>query len=398
MPYRLPLELELTILELVAPPLAIDSLHDRVDFFINVSLVHRSLTAWAQERLHYQFLYTYRRRSDEYERLETRLEAGFGRDRSIRRLFLDLTRFPDKSRQESAPGTKSTYCSWRGRDYAPSSLIHGAGDTQVQRQACDVVASFFRPEITLPTSGQWELCPMITAYSQVLDTLWLKSPPWILDIADLPRECVKGPVSERLLMSPADLLTDATAPRVLCLDDPGHRLRWCTTKLPVSSKTKLFLRNIDLGGNRGLDELAMRQIVFDKCRSSHGSASNVLRGSRRLETLILSETEDDDDIKWTLATLPPSIQIVHISQHNVNVGNDDRRIVNILPHLESFTFELLLPSVGSPANDGRDVLAEVQRAVESTIVAPQCTFKYARSTKSPEDALADAMAELGIGS
>jgi hypothetical protein len=40
--------------------------------------------------------------------------------------------------------SKSTYCSWRGRDYAPSSLIHGAGDTQVQRQACDVVASFFR--------------------------------------------------------------------------------------------------------------------------------------------------------------------------------------------------------------------------------------------------------------
>jgi hypothetical protein len=35
-----------------AEPLAIDSLHDRVDFFINVSLVHRSLTAWAQERLH----------------------------------------------------------------------------------------------------------------------------------------------------------------------------------------------------------------------------------------------------------------------------------------------------------------------------------------------------------
>lgn len=61
-----------------------------------------------------------------------------------------------------------------------------------------MVASFFRPEIILPMSGQWELCPMITTYSQVLDTLWLKSPPWILDIADLPRECVTGPVSELL--------------------------------------------------------------------------------------------------------------------------------------------------------------------------------------------------------
>ena len=90
MRYRLPLELELTILELAAPPLVKPRLHDRVDFFINVSLVHRSLTAWAQERLHYQFLYTYRRRSDEYERLETRLEAGFGRDRSIRRLYTSI--------------------------------------------------------------------------------------------------------------------------------------------------------------------------------------------------------------------------------------------------------------------------------------------------------------------
>jgi hypothetical protein len=45
MRYRLPLELELVILELAAPPLAIDSLHDRVRFFIKISLVHRSLTA-----------------------------------------------------------------------------------------------------------------------------------------------------------------------------------------------------------------------------------------------------------------------------------------------------------------------------------------------------------------
>ena len=45
MRYRLPLELELMILQLAAPPLAFDRLHDRVDFFINVSLVHRSFTA-----------------------------------------------------------------------------------------------------------------------------------------------------------------------------------------------------------------------------------------------------------------------------------------------------------------------------------------------------------------
>ncbi|KAG0660227.1 hypothetical protein C6P46_004681 [Rhodotorula mucilaginosa] len=79
---KLPLELELTILELAAPPLAIDRLHDRVDFFTKISLVHRSLTAWARDRLHDQFLYTYQPRPDEHERLKRRLEAGFGRDQA----------------------------------------------------------------------------------------------------------------------------------------------------------------------------------------------------------------------------------------------------------------------------------------------------------------------------
>ena len=87
MRYRLPLELELTILELAAPPLAIDSLHDRVAFFITVSLVHRSFTAWAQDRLRDQFLYTYRPRNGEYARLERRLtEGGYGANCPILRL------------------------------------------------------------------------------------------------------------------------------------------------------------------------------------------------------------------------------------------------------------------------------------------------------------------------
>jgi hypothetical protein len=85
MRYRLPLELGLTILQLAAPPLVIDSSRDRVDFFIKTSLVHRSFTAWAQERLHDQFLYTYRPRPDEYECLKLRFEAGFGRNEREKR-------------------------------------------------------------------------------------------------------------------------------------------------------------------------------------------------------------------------------------------------------------------------------------------------------------------------
>jgi hypothetical protein len=87
-------ELELTIIELAAPPLAINRLHDRVAFFIKISLMHRSLTAWAQERLRDQFLYTYHTRPDEHERLEKRFEAGFGHNRPLRRLYLGIRNEP----------------------------------------------------------------------------------------------------------------------------------------------------------------------------------------------------------------------------------------------------------------------------------------------------------------
>ncbi|GAA5982785.1 hypothetical protein JCM10908_006788 [Rhodotorula pacifica] len=93
--FRLPLELELHILKLATPPLAMDSLADRVKFLIKVSLVHRSFTAWAQDKLAEQFVYTYTQHKDVRERLEQRLRgvACHGK-RSINRLYLDLTRWP----------------------------------------------------------------------------------------------------------------------------------------------------------------------------------------------------------------------------------------------------------------------------------------------------------------
>jgi hypothetical protein len=43
-----------------------------------------------------------------------------------------------------------------------------------------------------------------------------------------------------------------------------------------------------------------------------------------------------------------------------------------------------------------DALTQVQQAVKSFINAPQCTFKFLRSDRSPEDALADALAALKL--
>ena len=175
MRYRLPLELELTILEFAAPPLAIDSLHDRVEFFNKISLVHRSLTAWAQDRLRDQLLYTYRRRPDEYERLKARFEAGFGRDRPLRRLYLDLSRLPSDVDCRKECGSDSVSATIDGRVYGPVSSTSGPGGpeqvgSKAQEQACEAVAHYVQPASD-SNGGRWELCTMITSYSQALDTL-----------------------------------------------------------------------------------------------------------------------------------------------------------------------------------------------------------------------------------
>ena len=190
--YRLPLELELAILELAAPPLAIDHLPDRVDFFIKISLVHRSLTAWAQVKLRDQLLYTYRSRRDEHKRLQTRFEAGFGRDRPIRRLFLNLTYLPADIHERIELGTGSVSATIDGRVYGAATLTSGPddtgeGSTSVQEPAFDAVAHFTQDEDYSTVHDHWTLGATITARCQSLDTLWLMPPALKLDISELPR-------------------------------------------------------------------------------------------------------------------------------------------------------------------------------------------------------------------
>ena len=203
MPYRLPLELELIILTLAAPALEMDSLHARVDFFIEISLVHRSLTAWAQDKLHDQFLYTYRPRVDEYERLKKRFEAGFGRDRPLRRLYLDLTQLPDAAHVRKALDTDSVSVTIDGRvlvPLRPTSALSGSiqdGAATAQKETFDEVARFVVIAAPAPGDGYWELCAMITSHCQALDTLWLKPPILKLDLKALPRAPAIEPVADR---------------------------------------------------------------------------------------------------------------------------------------------------------------------------------------------------------
>ena len=198
MRYRLPPELELAILELAAPPLAIDRLHERVDFFINISLVHRSFTAWAQDRLRDQFLYTYRPHDDEYARLGRRLEAGFGRDQPVHRFYLDLSHLPRAIYGRRGAGTDSVSATINRRVYEPVSSISGRGGpkqvgSKGQEQGCEAVAHYVQNDPA--RYGHWELCTMITGYSQTLDTLWIRLPNVELNIKNLPRALESKPIA-----------------------------------------------------------------------------------------------------------------------------------------------------------------------------------------------------------
>ena len=249
MRYRFPLELELTILELAAPALAIDSLHDRVDFFINISLVHRSFTTWAQERLHDQFLYTYQPRPDEHARLKTRLEAAVGGDCPLRRLYLDLTALPANILKRREPGADSVSATMYGRVYPAVSDPQQAG-TDADEQPCISVAHFRQSQHD-PDDGYWELCAMISSYSQTIDTLWIKPPFLDLNIKDLSRASASvrsWRISESLTQTNASspqrlaYFTSTTArltvPGAISGRSPPQARQCCSCGTPVSAWKK----------------------------------------------------------------------------------------------------------------------------------------------------------------
>lgn len=164
----------------------------------------------------------------------------------------------------------------------------------------------------------------------------------------------------------------------------------------------LFLRNINLGigENGGNLDLDTRHLILANCKSGAASVSDILNRLHHLETLVLFETEVDD-LYWMLDALPTTIRSVHILECTFD-GDDHPGAPIVLPHLESLVFTSFGPSTGSgvqkPANDDAYSLHSLQQLIESFVVAPHGSLKYLRSTKSPEEALAAALAELGFES
>lgn len=151
--------------------------------------------------------------------------------------------------------------------------------------------------------------------------------------------------------------------------------------------------------DRDVDDLDPLHLIFDKCWLEAAAATELLGRFHHLETLVLFETEVDNFVQ-TLLALPTTIRRVHSLQQDVHFNTYSYGASVVLPRLESFTFTWLLPPTDSGpqilAGDDLDALADLQQVVESMVDAPQCTFKYLHSVKSPEDAFADALAALKL--
>lgn len=188
--------------------------------------------------------------------------------------------------------------------------------------------------------------------------------------------------------------------RVLYIDDSAFKSTWGSFATVPSASTTV-LRMIGLHVDDASGELDARQLVFDKCWEDNAGPDEVLERCPNIETVIISETTDLN-LLTTVENLPASIRHVHILHDEVDLDDvgipypaPDARLV--LSRLESFTFTLL-PDKEDPgtAEDDAEALADLKQAVSLLIDAPRCRFRYLRSTKSPEDELADAMADFGL--
>lgn len=198
---------------------------------------------------------------------------------------------------------------------------------------------------------------------------------------------------------------DAAAPRVLYIDDGAFNEAWGWFRsLPLASETALFLRNIDLCPVEGVGGYGTRHMVFHGFRATGASLLYVLRKFPQLETLFFFKPRVPDLVSMLVA-LPTPIRRVHILEHKFEIDEDRPNARLVLPHLESFTYTLLFSeqreSLQTSADDGNDApgadhLVEVHQVVESSIDAPLCAFNFLRSTKSPEEALADALATCNL--
>ena len=167
--------------------------------------------------------------------------------------------------------------------------------------------------------------------------------------------------------------------------------------LPLSQRTTLVLRKTTLVPR--VAYCPVLNLILDQSRVQ--ATPELRQNFPDLAVLIACKSACLNSLRQ-FRGLPTSVRHIHTLQSDFNFFQEDRASATTLPALESLTFTWLQPDTtdesGGPAAEDADPLSNLRRFVEATVVAPLCTFKYLRSTKAPEDALADAMADLGLDS
>lgn len=158
--------------------------------------------------------------------------------------------------------------------------------------------------------------------------------------------------------------------------------------LPLSRRTTLSFRNTDLDGTIRSAGCLVRNLILDRCDIF--SIFGFLSGFPDLEVFVaceLSVPGQEPGFDW----VPRSVRHIHILQRNsIYVDSHRPALPATFPVLESLTFTWLQPSeFGIPDVDIANPLPDLRRFVESSVVAPRCTFRFLRSSKLSKDALAD---------
>lgn len=176
--------------------------------------------------------------------------------------------------------------------------------------------------------------------------------------------------------------------------------------LPLSHRTTLLLRCTNLYKDPKIGPRPVLNLVL--ARTGMHSLGDIRSVFPELKVLIMCESDENArplfqrGCQPVFDLLPTSLQHIHILQSSYeDMQRHPAAPAVIFPALESLTITWLqadISDLGDPAAHVPDPLPHLRRLVEASVIAPHCTFKYLRSTATEEDALADAMADLGLAS
>ncbi|GAA5982755.1 hypothetical protein JCM10908_006772 [Rhodotorula pacifica] len=370
--YRLPLELEMHILELATPPLFMHCIRQRVHFLRRVSLVHRSFTTWAQDKLHEQFVFTLRGRPGEVERLEKRLGAAFGPHSpfDLTGLYLDLRAQKGRGRVAlrflnlSQPMYSDGYC-----HSMPIDPLLDFNEIGAERE--------FEPAAGVHGShGQNRYAAVLLNFTLATQRLWIL-PPRTGSVATL----------------------SCPSLNVLEMDDSNYEFG-CWEDVLRSQKlpnlTTVVLRGTDIDASAPLDALFLKNLIHyqsDSCvgldKSCPSLEHYVSINSRPAPTVGLFTVVPstlrtarcyiyDTDVTWDL------------DSHNLTAP------VSLPSTLQSFKLICVASSSTLPSVRNIEHLPKLVTQIEAACARVNCDFEFKHTTDSPTRILEAELARFGI--